>query len=67
MFKHYFERIDNVEMYPIFSLLVFFGFFMLLLIWVKLMTKGHIQMMKNIPLEEANTSSTETKQKEGDI
>lgn len=52
MFKHYFEGIQNVEVYPIISLLIFFAFFVGLFLWISGLSKRHINDMKNLPLEE---------------
>jgi hypothetical protein len=54
MFKHYFELIDGVANYPIFSLLVFFVFFVALGIWVFTMKKEVVEKIRRIPLEESN-------------
>lgn len=52
MFKHYFERIaDQVSIYPLFSLVVFFTFFVSLLVWVSVVRKSYINHMANLPLE----------------
>ncbi|MCT8340683.1 CcoQ/FixQ family Cbb3-type cytochrome c oxidase assembly chaperone [Flavobacteriaceae bacterium TK19130] len=45
------ENIDGVEVYPIFSLLVFFVFFVALFWWVFTAKKEHIKEVSNIPLE----------------
>lgn len=55
MFKHYFERIQNVEIYPIISLVIFFVFFISLLFYVWVLNKKYIHKMSNMPLE-ADTS-----------
>lgn len=47
--------IDGVEVYPIFSLLIFFIFFVVLGWYVFKLSKSHVDKMKQIPLEkEAN-------------
>ncbi|MDX1627909.1 MAG: cytochrome C oxidase Cbb3 [Fulvivirga sp.] len=51
MFKHYFEQIHNVEVWPIISLSIFFIFFLCLVLWVWQADKGYIQTMKNMPVE----------------
>lgn len=51
MFKHYFEEIENVEFWPVVSLIVFFLFFVGLLIYVFRVDKKYINKMKNLPLE----------------
>ena len=53
MFKHYFERITDISIYPIFSLIVFGLFFLGLLIWVFKVDKKYVNEMKQIPLEGA--------------
>lgn len=50
MFKHYFEQVDNVAIWPIISLLIFFLFFLSLLVWVLKVDKGYIQHMRNLPV-----------------
>ncbi len=51
MFKHYFESIDGLEIYPIFSLIVFFIFFVLVFIWSMKADKNYLKKMEEIPLE----------------
>ena len=52
MFKHYFERIEGIDFFPILSLLIFVLFFLTLLIWVFRVNKGYVQEMSNLPLKE---------------
>ena len=52
MFKHYFETIDNVEIFPIISLSIFFIFFVGLIWWVIRADKSYINKMKSLPMEE---------------
>jgi len=54
MFKHYFEQIEQVAIYPIFSLIVFVSFFLGLLIWVWKVSSKYIKHMSHLPLEEPN-------------
>ena len=53
-FKHYLETISNVEIYPMFSLIVFFVFFVGLIYYVVKADKKHIQYMQDIPFQENN-------------
>jgi cytochrome c oxidase cbb3-type subunit IV len=46
--------IDGVEVYPIFSLLVFFVFFVALGWYVLKADKKHIAKMKQVPLDNDN-------------
>ena len=57
MFKHYFELIDNVSVWPIVSLTIFFGFFVFLILWLIRVDKGYIKKMKNLPLNDNPTAS----------
>ena len=59
MFKHYFELIENVSVWPVVSLSIFFGFFVCLIFWVFRVDKSYIQKMKNLPLDD------QTSQKNG--
>lgn len=54
MFKHYFETIENVEIFPIISLSIFFIFFIGLIWWVIRADKSYINKMKFLPMEEEN-------------
>lgn len=45
------ENIDQVQIYPIISLLIFFIFFMVLFYWVITAKKEFIKEVSNIPLE----------------
>ncbi|MEM0517139.1 MULTISPECIES: CcoQ/FixQ family Cbb3-type cytochrome c oxidase assembly chaperone [Aequorivita] len=46
------ENIDNVQIYPMISLLIFFFFFVALFYWVITAKKDHITEVSNIPLED---------------
>ena len=52
MFKYYFEQIQNVAIWPVISLAIFFGFFILLIWWLFKVDGGYIQKMKNLPLDK---------------
>ncbi len=52
MFKHYFERIQDVHIWPIISLTIFFLFFLGILVWVITVDKNHIDKMKDLPFDD---------------
>lgn len=52
MFKHYFEQVHNVEVWPIISLSIFFVFFVGLLVYVLRIKKDHVSRMSAMPLSE---------------
>ena len=52
MFKHYFEQVHNVEVWPIISLSIFFVFFVGLLVYVLRIKKDHVSHMSAMPLSE---------------
>jgi hypothetical protein len=57
--KQYAEKIDNAEIYPMISLIIFFLFFVVLMILVTKMKKERINELSNIPLDkEELTNST---------
>ena len=59
MFKNYFEGIENIEVGPLISLVIFFAFFVILLVYTYKMDKGSVDKMKNMPLDDGeNTDST---------
>ncbi|HQY21092.1 MAG TPA: CcoQ/FixQ family Cbb3-type cytochrome c oxidase assembly chaperone [Ignavibacteria bacterium] len=51
MFKHYFEIIEGIDIYPIFSLLVFLIFFSMTIVFILKSDKEYIKEMSNLPLE----------------
>ena len=57
MFKHYFESIHNIEIWPIISLTIFVLFFIALIIWVFIVDKKYIKEMENLPLENSETTN----------
>ncbi len=48
-FIHYLERITGVGIYPLLSLIIFFLFFTILLLWIMRADKTYISVLKNIP------------------
>ena len=52
MFKHYFEQVNNVEIWPIISLIIFVTFFIGLLIWVMKVDKKYIEEMSDMPIDD---------------
>ncbi len=46
------EQIDNVAVYPMISLLIFFIFFVVLFWWVFTAKKAHIEEVSAIPLND---------------
>jgi hypothetical protein len=53
MFKHYFEIIEGISVYPVFSLLLFFVFFLVLGLYVGRMSKQEVHSLSQMPLEES--------------
>lgn len=51
MFKHYFELIHGIAVWPVISLSIFFTFFLGLLWWAFTTDKGYINDMKKMPLD----------------
>jgi cbb3-type cytochrome oxidase subunit 3 len=49
--KEHASSIEGINIYPIFSLLVFFIFFVVLLYYVKNMDKKKIEEISNLPLD----------------
>lgn len=54
--KQYAEKMDDVAIYPMISLFIFFLFFVVLLVVVKKMDKQRIIELSNIPLENDETN-----------
>ncbi|MFD2698530.1 CcoQ/FixQ family Cbb3-type cytochrome c oxidase assembly chaperone [Mesonia sediminis] len=52
--KGHLETIENIEIYPIISLLIFFLFFSALFYWVFTAKKDYIKEVSNLPLDNQN-------------
>ena len=52
--KNHMESITGIEVYPMISLVIFFGFFVLLFWWVFTAKKAYIKEVSNIPLDNNN-------------
>ncbi|MFM1929224.1 MAG: hypothetical protein RL387_552 [Bacteroidota bacterium] len=50
--KKYTETMQNANVYPIFSLIIFIAFFVGVLWYVKMMDKNEVDTIKNLPLEQ---------------
>jgi cbb3-type cytochrome oxidase subunit 3 len=61
MFKHYFEVLDNVQIYPLISLSIFFAFFIGLIWWVIRADKQYISEMEQLPFSEDEVKTKKQK------
>ena len=55
--KEHASSIDGINIYPIFSLLVFVLFFVVLLYFVIKMDKNRIEEVRNLPLDPDNNNN----------
>ncbi len=55
MYKYVLQHIENVAIWPIISLIIFFLFFLFLLWYVLTEKKSFINYMKGLPLDEAQS------------
>ncbi|MDW5288194.1 CcoQ/FixQ family Cbb3-type cytochrome c oxidase assembly chaperone [Formosa sp. PL04] len=58
--KNYMDSIAGIEIYPILSLLIFFGFFVVLFWWVLTAKKDYIDTVSNLPFENDNHQNETT-------
>lgn len=61
MFKHYFEQVHGIEIWPIISLMIFFVFFIALIWWVIRADKKYLKTMGNLPLANEDPSDKSSK------
>ncbi len=52
MFSQNLSSIDNVWIFPIISLILFFAMFSGVVIWVFKKSKSYMEVMSNIPIQE---------------
>ncbi|MBK6266856.1 cytochrome C oxidase Cbb3 [Marivirga sp. S37H4] len=60
MFKHYFEQLDNFQIYPLISLSIFFAFFVGLIWWVVRADKNYIKRMEQMPFSDTEVEPKKT-------
>lgn len=56
MYKEILRSIENIEIYPIISLLIFVTFFVGMFIWVVRVPKGYVDHMKSLPMDEQEST-----------
>lgn len=56
--KQFLSHVTGMEGYLIFSMMVFFIFFLILIWWVITADKNYIHKMKQMPLEENDSALT---------
>jgi hypothetical protein len=63
MYKNVLQSIENIQIWPVVSFVIFFVFFLCLLLWVFTTDKKFIDKMKSLPLdkEEAETTISDLK------
>jgi len=52
MYKEILRSIDNIQVWPVVSFVIFFMFFLLLLWWALTVDKTFIRQMSELPLED---------------
>lgn len=52
MFKHYFEQVSGVDIWPLISLAVFFIFFIGMIIWIIRANKDEMKDISEMPLHD---------------
>ena len=53
-FSNYLSSIENVAIYPVITLIIFFTVFVGAVIWITTRDKEYISELENIPLENDN-------------
>lgn len=60
MYKNVLQSIDNIQIWPVISFVIFFVFFLCLLLWVFTADKKLINKMKNLPIESDQAVTNES-------
>lgn len=63
MISKYLSSLEDISTFGIIGLVIFFGIFILLLVWVIKLDKNYLAKMENLPLENQieNNHKTENK------
>jgi cbb3-type cytochrome oxidase subunit 3 len=57
MYKNVLQSIENIEIWPVISFVIFFIFFLCLLLWVFTADKKLIEKMRNLPMDDETPSN----------
>jgi cytochrome c oxidase cbb3-type subunit IV len=57
MYKNVLQSIENIQIWPVISFVIFFIFFLCLLLWVFTTDKKFIEKMSTLPIDEENDKS----------
>ncbi len=49
--RNYADKIDHIQVFPMIGLFIFVGFFILMVIYVKKMSRDEISELSNLPLD----------------
>jgi len=60
MYKNVLQNINNIEIWPILSFVIFFVFFLCLLWWVFKVDKEFISRMAALPFDDSNDDTIDT-------
>jgi cytochrome c oxidase cbb3-type subunit IV len=60
MYKNVLQSIENIQVWPVISFVIFFVFFLCLLLWVFTTDKKFIDKMKGLPLQEKDPGASVT-------
>ncbi|MEO8068934.1 MAG: CcoQ/FixQ family Cbb3-type cytochrome c oxidase assembly chaperone [Flavobacteriales bacterium] len=53
--KHHLDTIAGVGIYPLISFVLFFSFFLLVLLWLRRVSRAHIAHMSDLPLADQHS------------
>lgn len=56
--RQYAEKINDAQVYPIISLIIFFLFFTVLLVLVIKMRKENVELLSKLPLDKEETANS---------
>ncbi len=60
MYKNILQNIENIEIWPVISFVIFFVFFVGLLWWVFTRDKEFITKMKSMPIQDSDSKEGHT-------
>jgi cytochrome c oxidase cbb3-type subunit IV len=61
MYKEILQSIDNIQIWPVISFVIFFLFFLILLWWTFTVDRIFISHMSKMPLDDGNSSISPSK------
>jgi cytochrome c oxidase cbb3-type subunit 4 len=64
MYKNVLQSIENIEIWPVISFVIFFIFFLCLVLWAFTADKKFIEKMRSMPIDDMDSNEENSNRKQ---